>query len=163
MGAGHSLSASVVDRAARFTACKAAVDECAKGKLDAGEITAVKSKACETWNPPPPPPPSFASSSVPSSPESSAATATAFPRGAATAWKDVDGAGQTVGITAFDTFLPSDVADYLELFGMPDTMLDNLSQVHVNGGAALGPNQSEVLLDVDTVLNGRLRRSGGGL
>ncbi len=104
--------------------------------------------------PPPPPPPSFASSSVPSSPESSAATATDFPRGAATAWKDVDGAGQTVGITAFDTFLTSDVADYLELFGMPDTMLDNLSQVHVNGGAALGPNQSEVLLDVDTVLMG---------
>jgi hypothetical protein len=76
----------------------------------------------------------------------------ATPRGLPVPWKDADGSGQTVGITAFDTFLASDVADYLDLFGVRESVLDNLSQVHVNGGATLGPNQSEVLLDVDIIL-----------
>lgn len=66
-------------------------------------------------------------------------------------WKDVTGAGQKIGIVAFDTFDVADVADYLELFGMP-SVLGNLSQVHVGGGATPGANQDEVLLDVDTVL-----------
>lgn len=71
---------------------------------------------------------------------------------AATPWKDVDGTGQKIGITAFDTFEVSDVRDYLEYFGVPDVVLGNLSQVHVNGGATPGSNQAEVLLDIDAIL-----------
>jgi kumamolisin len=68
------------------------------------------------------------------------------------AWRDVDGAGQTIGIVAFDTFDPQDVADYLALRRLPESLIDRLSQVHVNGGATLGPDQVEVLLDVAATL-----------
>ena len=63
-----------------------------------------------------------------------------------------DGTGQTIGFVQFDTFLRSDVSDYLALIGLPQSRMDNLSQVHVNGGAPLGADQSEVLLDVKTAL-----------
>ncbi len=76
------------------------------------------------------------------------------PRGTATPWKDVDGAGQTIGITAFDTFDHDDVRDFIALLRLPPAIFGHLSQVHVNGGAAPGPNQSEVLLDVDLSLLG---------
>ncbi|HLK10841.1 MAG TPA: protease pro-enzyme activation domain-containing protein [Candidatus Binatia bacterium] len=62
------------------------------------------------------------------------------------------GAGQTVALVEFDTFDPSDVADYAALLGLPASQLDNLSQVHVGGGAAPGTSQDEVLLDIDTVM-----------
>lgn len=71
---------------------------------------------------------------------------------AAVAWKNASGAGQKIGLIQFDTFVPSDVSDFLDFFGMPSTVFSNLSQVHVNGGATLGPDQREVLLDIDTVL-----------
>lgn len=64
----------------------------------------------------------------------------------------VTGAGQKIGITAFDTFRMSDVADFLALVGAPPERIDQVHEVEVNGGAALGANQSEVLLDVNTIL-----------
>jgi kumamolisin len=67
------------------------------------------------------------------------------------AWQGVNGAGQTVGIVAFDTFDPNDVTDYLHLTGSTFAP-GNLSRVHVNGGATPGAAQSEVLLDIDTVV-----------
>jgi len=64
-----------------------------------------------------------------------------------------DGTGQTVGLIEFDTFQLSDVANFLTLIGAPPTQISKVSEVKVNGGAALGPNQSEVLLDIDAVLS----------
>jgi hypothetical protein len=62
------------------------------------------------------------------------------------------GGGQRVAIVGFDTFVRSDIADYLALIGLPAANLDRLSSVAVNGGATLGPDQDEVLLDVTTVM-----------
>lgn len=67
-------------------------------------------------------------------------------------WVLLDGTGQTVGLLEFDTFKLSDVADFLHLFNVPVSRLNNLSRVPVNGGAALGPNQHEVLLDINAIL-----------
>ena len=64
----------------------------------------------------------------------------------------VSGAGQTIAIVGFDTFEQSDIADYLALLGLPAIRLDDLSHVRVNGGAPLGPDQNEVLLDVTTAM-----------
>ncbi len=44
------------------------------------------------------------------------------------------GTNQTIGLVEFDTFQPSDVADYLALLELPASQLDNLSEVRVNGG-----------------------------
>lgn len=68
------------------------------------------------------------------------------------AWQAADGTGQTIGLVAFDTFVQSDVANYIALMGEASGPLANVSQVHVNGGATLGANQDEVLLDIATVL-----------
>jgi Pro-kumamolisin, activation domain len=68
------------------------------------------------------------------------------------AWQAADGTGQTIGVVAFDTFLMSDVADYIALVGQPSGPITNVSQVHVNGGATLGANQDEVLLDITDIL-----------
>ena len=68
------------------------------------------------------------------------------------AWLALDGTGQTVGLLEFDTFQMSDVSDYLNLFTTIPAKIANVSQVHVNGGATAGPNQAEVLLDIDSVL-----------
>jgi Pro-kumamolisin, activation domain/Bacterial Ig-like domain (group 1) len=62
------------------------------------------------------------------------------------------GSNQTVALVEFDTFEQTDVADYLALLELPAAQLGNLSAVHVNGGAAPGPDQEEVLLDIDTVM-----------
>lgn len=67
-------------------------------------------------------------------------------------WNTVTGAGQKIGLVEFDTFQISDVEDYLALTNEPAALIDQLSQVHVNGGATAGPNQDEVLLDIDTAL-----------
>ncbi|MBY0278935.1 Ig-like domain-containing protein, partial [Candidatus Binatia bacterium] len=62
------------------------------------------------------------------------------------------GAGQKIGILAFSDFRPSDVADYLALAGMDPALLGNVSSVAVNGGAPLGPGQSDVLLAIAVAL-----------
>ena len=63
------------------------------------------------------------------------------------------GVGQTIGLMQFDTFRRSDVEDLLALVGAP-TLIDNLSEVPVNGGlAGPGPGASEVLLDIATVMS----------
>ncbi len=70
-----------------------------------------------------------------------------------TPWSGVNGSGQIVGLVEFDTFNPSDVADYLNTIGKPASLLANVTEVPVNGGVATpGANQSEVLLDIDEIL-----------
>ena len=71
---------------------------------------------------------------------------------AAMPWKSARGVGQKVGIVSYDTFVPTDVANFLAFAELPAGNIANLSQVHVNGGAALGANQDEVLLDITTVM-----------
>src|SRR5262245_48370525 len=66
---------------------------------------------------------------------------------AAPLWRNASGAGQRIGLLQFDAFSRSDVADYVQLMGVP-TPIGQLSQVHVNGGAPPGSNQAEVLLDI---------------
>ena len=63
-----------------------------------------------------------------------------------------DGSGQKVGLVEFDTFQTSDVSDFLSLIGAPSTQINQLSEVKVDGGATAGPDQDEVLLDIDTVM-----------
>jgi len=63
-----------------------------------------------------------------------------------------NGSGQTIGLLEFDTFQTSDVSDFLNLIGSAASQIDQLSEVKVNGGATPGPNQAEVLLDIDTVM-----------
>ncbi len=63
------------------------------------------------------------------------------------------GAGQKIGLVEYDTFYPSDVSNFLTLIGMP-SVIKNLSVVPVNGGVASpGSAESEVLLDIDTVMS----------
>ncbi len=60
---------------------------------------------------------------------------------------------QKIGLLEFDTFTPSDVQDWLEVNG-GGANFAQLSTVPVSGGvAAPGPGESEVLLDVDTVMS----------
>ncbi len=68
-------------------------------------------------------------------------------------WDEMNGAGQTIGIIAFDSFQMSDVADYLELIGQPATRIGDVSEIKVNGGAPPGADQDEVLLDLAVVLS----------
>lgn len=70
------------------------------------------------------------------------------------AWQGADGTGQTIGLLEFDTFHLSDVADYISLIGLAPTKLDDISEIHVNGGAGSTPGAGvdEVLLDIDAVL-----------
>ena len=62
------------------------------------------------------------------------------------------GAGQTIGLVAFSSIQTSDVANWLAFAGLPASLLSQVSQVSVNGGAALGPDESDVLLGVETAL-----------
>ena len=62
------------------------------------------------------------------------------------------GAGQRIGIVAFDSYKQSDVADFLALVGAPASMINQVSLVPVNGGASIGADEAEVLLDINTVL-----------
>ncbi len=66
-------------------------------------------------------------------------------------WLAMDGTGQTVGLIEFDNFLPSDVSDYINLFGL-QANIANLSKVDVGGGAPIGNGEDEVLLDIDAVM-----------
>src|SRR5580658_1540337 len=63
-----------------------------------------------------------------------------------------DGTGQKIGLVEFDNFQTSDVSDFLALIGASSTQISQLSEVQVDGGATAGPNQDEVLLDIDTVM-----------
>ena len=86
-----------------------------------------------------------------SAPPAASGDPTSFKRGGQ---KALNGTGQKIGIVAFDSYRPSDVRDFLELVGAPATQIGQLSNVAVNGGAALGASQSEVLLDIGTVMTG---------
>ncbi|HEX6833276.1 MAG TPA: protease pro-enzyme activation domain-containing protein, partial [Rudaea sp.] len=70
------------------------------------------------------------------------------------AWQDADGSGQTIGLVQFDTFARSDIADYIDLIGLPAGKINDVTQMHVDGGAGAvpGANQDEVLLDIDAIL-----------
>ena len=62
------------------------------------------------------------------------------------------GNGQKVGLLEFDNFVKSDVQAYLFLVGLSPLLINNLSEVNVDGGVAPGVDQKEVLLDIDAVL-----------
>jgi hypothetical protein len=68
-------------------------------------------------------------------------------------WHSVDGSNQTVGIVAFDNFQTYDIANYLSYTGAPAAQINNLSIVNVGAGASFGAAESEVLLDIDTVMS----------
>ena len=67
-------------------------------------------------------------------------------------WTGLDGTGQTIGLVEFDNFETSDVQDYLAFASQPAALINNLTEVNVNGGVSAGINQDEVLLDIDTTL-----------
>jgi hypothetical protein len=69
-------------------------------------------------------------------------------------WQDADGSGQKIGLVEYDTFVLSDVVNFLALTLQPAALVNNVSQVHVNGGASAGANQAEVLIDIDVLLTG---------
>lgn len=61
---------------------------------------------------------------------------------------------EKLGLLEFDTFRQSDVADWVNLTKSNTAALQTLSKVPVNGGvAAPGTGESEVLLDIATVLD----------
>jgi hypothetical protein len=63
-----------------------------------------------------------------------------------------NGGGQTIGLMEFDAFHMSDVSDYATLLGIP-ALASNVSVVPVNGGVSSpGSGETEVLLDIDTVM-----------
>src|SRR5439155_3477580 len=65
----------------------------------------------------------------------------------------VTGASQKIGVVAFSSFSSSDVANWLALAGLPSTLLANVSQVHVNGGAPRIPDEEgDVLVGIETIL-----------
>ncbi|MDR3648751.1 MAG: protease pro-enzyme activation domain-containing protein [Acidimicrobiales bacterium] len=64
-----------------------------------------------------------------------------------------DPPAQKIGLLEFDTYHPSDVTDWLALAQGNPTIANRLSEVNVNGGVSSpGAGESEVLLDIDTVL-----------
>ena len=46
---------------------------------------------------------------------------------------------------------PPTVSNFLNLIGAPATVIDQITEVNVNGGTTPGPNQDEVLVDIDAV------------
>jgi kumamolisin len=63
-----------------------------------------------------------------------------------------DGTGQKIGLLEFSGFNTADVQNFLALIGYSSTVFGNFSEIKLNGGAAVGPYESEVLLDADSVL-----------
>ena len=60
---------------------------------------------------------------------------------------------QKIGLLEFDTFHPSDAADFVTLLGADPAVNARLSEVPVNGGVATpGAGETEVLLDADAVM-----------
>jgi len=62
------------------------------------------------------------------------------------------GSGQKVGIVAFDSYRTSDIQNWFALVGFAPSQIARLSRVDISGGAALGPDQDEVVLDVAQVM-----------
>ncbi|HEX5124119.1 MAG TPA: protease pro-enzyme activation domain-containing protein [Rhodanobacteraceae bacterium] len=62
------------------------------------------------------------------------------------------GSGQLIGLVEFDNYLTTDVVDFLEIAGLPANLIGHVGNTAVNGGAPRGSGESEVLLDIDTVL-----------
>ena len=62
---------------------------------------------------------------------------------------------EKLGLLEFDTYNPSDIADWLRLFaGAPASVASNVTEVPVNGGVNTpGAGETEVLLDIDTALS----------
>lgn len=59
-----------------------------------------------------------------------------------------------LGLLEFDTYRPTDVADWVNLTSSNTAALSTLSEVPVNGGVSSpGAGESEVLLDIDTALD----------
>ena len=74
------------------------------------------------------------------------------PSEAAVPWSCIDGAGQTIGLLEFDTFVQSDVV-ITSPWSFSSTEINQLSKVDVNGGVPTpGPDQQEVLLDIAATL-----------
>ncbi len=60
---------------------------------------------------------------------------------------------QKIGLLEYDTYHPSDVADWLAVLGADPAIASRLSEVHVHGGVSTpGSGESEVLLDIATVM-----------
>jgi hypothetical protein len=69
------------------------------------------------------------------------------------------GTGQTVGLVEFDNFNQGDVTDYVNLVatiadvaGFTAPSISNLTKVDVDGGVPIGPDETEVLVDIDDVM-----------
>lgn len=62
------------------------------------------------------------------------------------------GSGQTVGIVAFDNYRDSDIRDWLALVGFAPSQFARLTRVEISGGAPVGPDQDEVVLDIGQVM-----------
>ena len=60
---------------------------------------------------------------------------------------------EKIGLLEFDTYHQSDVTNWLQLVGENPSVINQLSEVAVNGGVSTpGAGESEVLLDIDTLL-----------
>ena len=66
-------------------------------------------------------------------------------------WLSLTGAGQTIGLLSFDSYVASDVANFFALAGA-SALAAQVSRVDVNGGVAPGADQSEVLIDIISAL-----------
>lgn len=66
----------------------------------------------------------------------------------------VNGSGTVIGLLEYDNFARSDVSNWLRFVGLPQTMMNQLSTVDVNGGTGVsgGLGTTEVLGDIDTVM-----------
>jgi Pro-kumamolisin, activation domain/Bacterial Ig-like domain (group 1) len=126
-------------------------------------LTALCGVVASSGSSPPPPPPS-GPPSPPCVPQPGAPCILISPdrpgsdRARRAARSSAAGAGdpaQKIGLLEFDTYRPSDVTDWLTLVGVDpgDSPASRLSEVNVNGGVGSpGAGESEVLLDIDTVL-----------
>ena len=85
------------------------------------------------------------------SPLTSTSAATAYDWGLTAG---ANGAGWTIGLLEFDNFTSSDVSNWLNLAGLPPGIINQLSEINVNGGTTPsgGNGTSEVLLDIAAVM-----------
>jgi hypothetical protein len=66
--------------------------------------------------------------------------------------KCVLGAGQKIGLLAFSSFQPGDISDWLAATGQPAALLNQVSEININGGAPLGAGEADVLTGITTIL-----------
>ena len=57
-----------------------------------------------------------------------------------------------VGLLEFDSFNSSDITNFLNVIGANPSIAGQLSEVPVDGGVAPGPDESEVLLDIEAAM-----------